>query len=216
MSEGIFYIAYGESHYFREIKRSVESLRKHCDLPIAIFTDRDFQIDGCMSFLIETDIEYRAQPKSTDRFRLKLELLKELPFKRTVYVDTDTLFLDDPSKLFENNYDIAICRETRFRSNPEVLPSWFNTGFFVANRNEQYENLMDKAIFYWDEFDAGRLERPKDSFGDQFFINHAITRDLDLTLQVLPQKWNVRRPLLGIIEQPSLIHCHKIPEEYLT
>ena len=79
MSEGIFYIAYGESHYFREIKRSVESLRKHCDLPIAIFTDRDFQIDGCMSFLIETDIEYTAQPKSTDRFRLKLELLKELP-----------------------------------------------------------------------------------------------------------------------------------------
>ena len=107
MSEGIFYIVYGESHYFREVKRSVESLRKHCDLPIAIFTDKNFQIDGCMSFLIETDIEYRSQPKSTDRFRLKLELLKELPFKRTVYVDTDTLFLDDPSKLFENNYDIA-------------------------------------------------------------------------------------------------------------
>jgi len=210
MSEGIFYIAYGESHYFREIKRSVESLRKHCDLPIAIFTDKNFQIDGCMSFLVETNSKYN------DKFRLKLELLKELPFKQTVYVDTDTLFLDDPSKLFENNYDIAICRETRFGNNPEVLASWFNTGFFIANRNKRYENLIDKALFYWDEFDAGRLERPESSFADQFFINHAITRDLDLTLQVLPQKWNVRQPLLNVIEQPSLIHCHKIPEQYLT
>lgn len=210
MSEGVFYIVYGESHYFTEAKRSIESLRKHCDLPIAIFTDKDFQIDGCMSFLVETDSKYN------DKFRLKLELLKELPFKRTVYVDTDTVFLDDPSKLFENNYDIAICRETRFGNNPEVLASWFNTGFFIANRNKRYENLIDKALFYWDEFDAGRLERPESSFSDQFFINHAITRDLDLTLQVLPQKWNVRQPLLNVIEQPSLIHCHKIPEQYLT
>ena len=80
MSEGIFYIVYGESHYFREVERSVESLRKHCDLPIAIFTDKNFQIDGCMSFLIETDIEHNADTEYTAKFRLKLELLKELPF----------------------------------------------------------------------------------------------------------------------------------------
>ena len=216
MSEGIFYIVYGESHYFREVERSVESLRKHCDLPIAIFTDKNFQIDGCMSFLIETDIEHNADTEYTAKFRLKLELLKELPFKRTVYVDTDTVFLDDPSKLFENNYDIAMCRETKFNGDSQVLANWFNSGFFIANRNKQYENLIDKALFYWDEYDAGRLVAPKSDFGDQFFINHAIARDFDLTLQVLPQKWNVRRPLLGLIEEPSLIHCHEIPEQYLS
>lgn len=216
MSEGILYIVYGESHYFTEAKRSIESLRKHCDLPIAIFTDKDFQIDGCMSFLVETDIEHNADTEYTAKFRLKLELLKKLPFKRTVYVDTDTVFLDDPSKLFQNNYDIAICRETKFDGDSQVLGNWFNSGFFIANRNKQYENLIDKALSYWDEYDAGTFPRPKLYFGDQFFINHAITKDFDLTLQVLPQKWNVRQPLFDLIEEPSLIHCHEIPKQYLT
>lgn len=91
--------------------------------------------------MIETDIEHNADTEYTAKFRLKLELLKELPFKRTVYVDTDTIFLDDPSKLFENNYDIAICRETRFGNNPEVLASWFNTDSLLQTEMHSMKTL---------------------------------------------------------------------------
>jgi hypothetical protein len=207
MSTGITYIVYGEDDYYEKAKASITSLQRYCDLPIIIFSEReDFILDGCDSFLVEPHNE------SENKFKLKLHLLEMPIFDQTLFVDADTKFLDNPEPLFSDDYDLAICREVDFDSDSPIMTRWFNTGFFIANRSDSYFKLIKDSLDFFEKCENGEIEKPK-LFSDQWAINESIRVNFKIKIKILPQKWNVRKPLLDVIDNPSMIHSHQVSKD---
>ena len=248
MKCGILYVLYDtvnknpdqkSSSYPEELKKSISSLRKYCDLPITIYTDgnvaikeNDFdnitviQDTGGISCpahrAIGIDAPYRRPIDPTERTRSiidqgnfaretfkKLYFLKTMPYETTIYVDTDTIFYDDPSKLISKDYDLAICRDAKYSPTKKQgrLTRAFNTGFFIANRRKPFDELIKKAIEICECENSGVI-------CDQPAINQALEHVLDITIMILPQRWNVRWDIRNEIEQcdVALHHWHFGPE----
>ena len=116
MTQGILYILYdlgSPIDYLNELKGSIQSLRKYCDLPITVYTDRDsvgqsWGLDNVNLVKIDELKELAPNEQRKDKYNrgyvfLKLYALKDLPYDFTIFVDTDTFFLNDPSKLISED-----------------------------------------------------------------------------------------------------------------
>ena len=197
MTQGVLYILYdlgSKISYIDELKTSIRSLRKHCDLPITVYTDRA-PVGQCWGFdnvnLVKINELKELAPdhKREDPFDrgyafLKLYALKDLPYDFTIFVDTDTYFLNDPSKLISEDNDLAICREVKYkRDRTKPLTKRFNTGFFIAKKGENFERLIHKAI---------EIREGENIMCDQAAINQAIDYIWNIDIKILPQSWNVR------------------------
>jgi len=90
-SKGVFYIATG-SKYVEEARRSVETLRKVSNLPVAIASEID-----CSGFCDS----YLPVPSPHFSFRDKVENIGRSPFADTLFTDGDVSFFHDPSPVFE-------------------------------------------------------------------------------------------------------------------
>ena len=86
MSRGVCYIAYG-SPSIREAYRSMESLKKVSDLPVALICEKPTSISG-----IE-HVPFEDQSFGARRVKVMLDLLT--PFEQTLYLDADTRVLSD-------------------------------------------------------------------------------------------------------------------------
>ena len=201
MSQGILYILYdkgGQSPaskfcYLEELKRSIDSSIKFCDLPITVYTNKDsltsIGIESKQVTIVRKEIGNLPKEKREDSIHRgysypKLALFKDLPYDTTIFLDVDTLLLDDPSKLISEEYDLAICREVQYEwKNRHELTKDFNTGFFIANKGEGYDSLIDKAIELMERYNIKC---------DQRAINRAVNYVYDINIMLLPQKWNMR------------------------
>ena len=191
---------------------SIKSLRRFTNLPVTIKTDSPHFFDEQFDSNVTFEIFKRDAQKQQFKTHEKLFMLEQLPYDITFCVDTDTIFLDNPEYLLSlKEYDLQICRETFFKQPPVKLLKIFNTGFFVAKRNEKWSRMMELAIDVflnhdkYPELDYGCKSRPGE--GDQWHINQAIDRVFDMSIGILPQQWNVRKPMLDHIDNPKLLHC---------
>ena len=220
MTQGILYILYdlgSPIDYLNELKGSIQSLRKYCDLPITVYTDRDpveqwWDYDNVNVLKINELKELAPNEQRKDKYNrgyvfLKLYALKDLPYDFTIFVDTDTFFLNDPCKLISEDNDLTICREVRYgRKNKYQLRKDFNTGFFIAKRGENFKSLINKAI---------EIREEEKIMCDQIAINRAVDYNSDMHIKILPQSWNVRwkRPEKGLINKPNILHWHGVDEK---
>src|SRR6056297_3427727 len=81
---GVMYIAIGGKSLW-QLRRSIASLRHHCNLPVALFTNQPK--DAC------PEVEYRFEVAATGGYHVKPRFIPWLPFNRTLYLDTDTIVL---------------------------------------------------------------------------------------------------------------------------
>ena len=214
MTTGVLYILFEGYSYEKckeELQVSIDSLCAHSDLPITVYSTKELDIRGdniCVQ-LVDPPVNWNSPVRgsihnSNSRGGLapKLDYLADLPYDVTIFADCDTKFYADPSILAPTtpwDFDMAICKESTC-SKP-LCGMVFNTGFMVIQTGERYRELIRIAQERLDE---------QPSHHDQWAINQALVPIHDFTLKLLPQKWNVRDPILHLIEKPCMVHSHRL------
>lgn len=147
--EGILYIAFGNS-FTEEAKMSLASLRRFNEkIPVCFMTDD-------ISTLKELDdpnlLKVSIDPQ---HIRAKVDFVDKTPFRKTLYLDSDTLIVRDISDIFEtlSRFDIAVTHDyarkrlkySKIIPEYEKIPYAFsevNGGVFAFNANKKTEAML--------------------------------------------------------------------------
>lgn len=126
---GIVYCAYGDK-YLAEATRSIESVKRHCQLPIFVIRDSDLlDAPGLVN-----------KPYALSQ--------AEIPFEQFLFLDTDTVVLGDISPIFQilELFEIAACHAWK-RSG--FMPR-LSSGVILMRNNQDFLREWSKATLeYW-------------------------------------------------------------------
>lgn len=190
--EGILYISTG-TKYNLEAIRSAKSAKKHMPLiPIALFTDEQPNSRNALLFDTINIIE-----KPNFSFFDKIKYISETPFQKTIFVDTDTFFIDSVEELFLllNKFDLAYCHapwricpgeNNKMQNIPDCFPE-ANTGVLAYNKKESFFMLIDK----WKKTYIEQTESPTPPTHDQPAFRKALYLS-QIYSYVLPPEYNLR------------------------
>lgn len=216
--EGFLYVVFGES-FSKEARFSIESLRRHNSEPIMVLTDHaELFTDLCER------IEVRSiQPTHK---RAKVDFIQESGFRKTIYLDSDTLVVAPLSDLFGllDRFDvIATIDAARKRQNIaskikayDQIPYAFsevNGGVIGFNSSEASLEMLRlwRNYFYRYFEDTSGWDQPS--------LRIALW-DSSVRLCILPAEYNIRpirlsektkenRERFGINHmQPRIFHSH--------
>lgn len=146
--KGYLYIATGEK-YLEEAIKSAKSLKKiRDDARTCLITDVEFQHDAFDIVRVERDDPKYDQWKTALLLKIKGLLLS--PFKKTLFIDSDTYFYDACDELFDmlEYHDFLIGHDYSDDSlvtmNGKVLANYtpYNTGVMGIRNNEVMENMI--------------------------------------------------------------------------
>lgn len=148
---GIIYIAF-KNAFVKEAKLSAESVKRFTDIPITLFTDRHI------------DCEYIDEIKiiKPDHIRSKVDYISESPYKKTLYLDSDTLIARNISDMFEvlDRFDVGVTHDyARKRENYCNIPEYkkipysfseVNGGIMAFNDSDRVKTFFKlwKKYFY--------------------------------------------------------------------
>lgn len=107
MDKGILLIGIGE-YYQRLAYNLLKTIRKHNkDIPISLITDdeKPYFLSEFDS-LIEPKMQHLLDEGKINPFKLKTYINEYTPYKKTLYLDVDTVCLKNFDKLFENDFYI--------------------------------------------------------------------------------------------------------------
>ena len=208
-SRGLLYTATGPENHLRRAVTSFLSARHYApNLPGAILTnhaDREpLTIEGVgpekKTFDLREVFNHVVQCKRhnvshNQYMRDRLTNLLATPFERTLALDTDTYFLEDPSSIFDvlDGFDVVMChghnRERRLKKAKVAkqetgLPDAFCPlqGGLIAYR------WSDNVRSYLEELLA--LYTVKGYFDDQISMRELLFRRKDIRLYILPYEYN--------------------------
>jgi hypothetical protein len=214
MSRGVIYYAVGERHR-SEMKNSIASLREVMpDLPVTVFSDAE-------PSNLEVDRFVRINSHSEPLIEY-ISYLRDAPYDRILFLDTDTHICTDLSELFEllDNFDIAVAHDSvRVKDNyepgiPESFPT-FNTGVILYRNSTKCMDLITEwESLYRDyaEQISERLYSPDGSSyaNDQPFFREALYES-NARFNVLPPEYNCRFAYPGYVQQDvKIVHAHDI------
>ena len=200
---GILYYARGY-RWVEEAIRSARSVKREMpDIPTAVVSDEPLPRELF-------DIQIKAPPDIGVK-PLKMWSLRRTPFKKTVYLDTDTFLVDTIEEVFTmlSRFDIAaavtpgwrvsLCEHggsTGHRGVPVCFPE-FNCGILAYNTNSRTDRLFaDWAALHADW--GGRRDQP--AFRRTLY-------DSDIRFGVLPPHYNYRLHLpYGIWGAVKIFH----------
>lgn len=190
--KGFIYIAFGEK-YLKEALISARSLRELNNEPIMLLTDTKIT-EEYESYFSEVLII------NPSHIRSKIDFIKYTPFKKTIYLDSDTFINSNVDDIFEllDRYEFVasndLARERKYIKNffPEYaeIPRAFselNSGIFGFKQTDNVEQLFTlwKKYFYKYYEKTGGL--------DQACFRVAVWES-HVDLYVLPQEYNLRSP----------------------
>ncbi|SFJ37659.1 hypothetical protein [Celeribacter neptunius] len=208
---GVLYVASG-ADYVDLAVQSARSLRAvEPEIAVDLVTDLSEEVpDGVFD-------EIRVTPQMHERE--KLRAMPETRFDRTLYVDSDTLFLAPLGDLFDIldrfecalthdvRRDWALIRRGRDHQTPYAFPQ-HNSGVFLYRRSEN----MLAFLHDWAQrfFADDAIER------DQIILKDMLWES-DLRYYVLPPEFNLRRvTLLDAWEPldavPTILHSHRFQD----
>jgi len=149
---GVLYIAFGEQ-YRQEVLTSIASLRRlHPQLPCCIITDSEF---GELPTQVEVVLR---KPEIEQPFRAKPRYLRESPFDRTLFLDTDTTIVRAVEPLFYllDRFDVGLYMHPHYRTygthGRGGYLSTANTGVVLFRRCAAVSEMFDRWIeaFDWE------------------------------------------------------------------
>lgn len=189
---GIVYIATGNK-YIAECKISAKSAKKVMpNIPISIWTDQEIK-KGKDYF---DNIEIIQSP--TYSFFDKIKPLEQSKYDKTLFVDTDTYFLDSIYELSQllDHFDLAYCHAP-WRISPgengvigDEIPICFpepNTGVILYRKTEQVLQLIRN----WGNIYAEQLKQNNPPSHDQPAFRKALYFS-EIRCTVLPTEYNLR------------------------
>lgn len=189
MGEGILYIASG-GEYIDEARRSAESVKRYTDLPVTIVSDRPLS-EPCFDTVIEEDDFCYHYGDSVLQ-------IPELPYDRTLLLDTDTVICDELDDLFAlaNEFDIAVATiaDGVFSLDDKVPQSFpeYNTGVVLFDDNPKTNEFIDewKAVYREYLDDGVRMNQP--AFREVLYRS-------SLRVATLPTEYNCRANFGGYL-----------------
>lgn len=156
---GFIYIAYGEK-FILESVRSAQTLRTHVkDADITLFTDRANKYNNGLNIfnqVIERDMKNSYIDKPI--------CMKQTPYRKTLFLDSDTYICEDISGLFGllDYFDIAAVIEP-----PQTFSYLFDNGLSDYKSKE-----WDSSLKYLSEYNTGvilyRTNKDTETFWDEW------------------------------------------------
>lgn len=153
---GILYVATGERH-LREAAHSAASARRiHPELPLALFTSPEDHT-AHQDWLRKTFHRIEIHPQPVFSFRDKIQPLFLSPFRRTLFLDTDTEILGRVDDVFDllGSFPLCYCRDTtRYNLPALAVPAAFsepNTGVLAFASGELTSRLFERWLRRYDE-----------------------------------------------------------------
>jgi hypothetical protein len=201
MTEGILYICGDHEPYYSDGIKSAKSAKKVMpDIPVAIVTDREDVHDVFDQKIYRSDMSYAFEDKA--------RYMSESPFDKTLYVDTDTYFVEPIDELWGllDYYDLAACHTNhrRYDGNIPVPVSEYNTGVLLFNSAEPARDVLQT----WEER-YGTLDKPGEYPNDQASFRSAVFHHEaergELTFYTLPREFNCMIQHPGVLRGPAKI-----------
>lgn len=193
---GIVYCATGKDRFLKEAYESIASLRKYDkNTAISLFVDNSL-VDKVKKELFFS-IHLIEHPEFG--FGDKIYSMVNSPYKKTLYLDCDTILADEVLEIFKmlEVYDLAAINVPYKNSN---YPD-FNAGitaFKMNNRTKRFFKL-------WDE----RYDRIKHGT-DQGTFKRLINQNI-VIFNTLPPNYNLRMPFASfIIGKVKIFHSHQL------
>lgn len=207
MAQGYLYIACGEK-YIRQTIVSAESLRRvDGAADITLITDHPIE-NKCFNRVILRQMHYSF----LDKVRYVYEFS---PYERTFYLDSDTYFYGNCSKLFSLLDYFDICMTPAPGGGDLIVKEGsvtpfepYNCGMFVFRKNARTEKLFMRWLQIYNErlnkgycsADVGSGELDQTSFG--MALMHSECRPY-----ILPYNYNARLPFfLNLKGEVMLVH----------
>lgn len=197
MTEGVLYIASG-SEYISQATESARSVKEAMDVPITLVSDRDVA-EGCFDTVLSADDFCYHYGDSVLQ-------IPELPYEKTLLLDTDTILGESISELFEmtEEFDIAAAtiadgRFTLSEKVPESFPE-YNTGVVVFDKNPQTSEFIEdwKRVYRGYLDDGIRMNQP--SFRETLYRS-------SLRVATIPTEYNCRANFGGYLNsRVKLLH----------
>ena len=196
--KGIIYCATGKKVFFNEVKVSVKYLREfNKEINVTIFTDKKDFIKNDMD-LFDSVYEITSPEYS---FGDKIFAIKNTPYQKTIFLDTDTIVNDDITELYciLDIYDVA-ATNTPFK-NSNYSPFYFNTGVFAYNLNSKTRKFFE----LWDkEYHKGKYHSDQPTFRNALYTT-------SIFIFTLPPEYNFRLPFPSYaLRKIKIFHDHKI------
>ncbi len=215
MSEkGVIYVVTGpKESYWREAMLSIESFKKfNPDIPITIFTDRIRSI----KFQGVNVVKIPEEPKLS--FYDKWIGIKNSPYYKTLYLDTDTYVCDNLSEIFVllDNFSLLICYDVTYYKQYCIkqekmygIPLSFpipQAGVIAFRKDETFLNFL--AL--WEEVFSNEIQTKAGVSDDQAALRIALFKDKSLRFMILPYEYNMR--LSGpvyFMTAPKIFHARR-------
>jgi hypothetical protein len=208
---GVIYIATGAVYVDAAI-RSAESVKQYLpDISIDLFTDAGSLESHPFDRIVTIDNPHR---------RSKVDYIAQSRFDRTLYLDSDTLVVDEIGDLFDllERYDIVAAHaHARNRSATQVswrkvLPQSFpqlNSGVLLFKKSDRVLKLFEdwRSAFH----EAG--------FSKDQVTFRELVWDSDLALYILPPEYNIRyKKYVDVWEEkearPKILHYAAFHREH--
>jgi hypothetical protein len=183
---GVIYVATGESYRADALTSAASLKRMHPELPVCLFSDKE---------LPSPVFDLFKRIENPHR-RSKIDCMRQSPFRRTLFLDTDTRIVGnvtEPLELLER-FDIAMClgkvrlagRMKRKNYDTEQVPASFypyNSGVMYFRRSE----ALDKLFADWSAafLDSGAKL-------DQIPLRELLWRRPEISVYNLPPEFNSR------------------------
>jgi hypothetical protein len=223
---GILYIAFGDS-FTKEGVMSYLSLRRHMtDVKVCFMTDR---VDLLNSYLV-SDVNLIVNKIQPRHIRSKVDFVSKTPFKKTLYLDSDTLIVRDLSDIFDSldRFDVALTHDfaRKRKKYADIIPEYneipysfseVNGGVFAYSMNERTEKFLQLwHHYFYKYFD-------KTNGWDQVSLRISLWQS-EVKLFHLPVEFNIRSKAVREKQDrfkheygeqhmaPRIYHMHYDPE----
>jgi hypothetical protein len=198
MERGVLYIASG-SEYIEQAIGSANSVKRNTELQVTLVTDRAVT-ESCFDTVVQAEDFYYHYGDSV------LQIPEDLPYERTLLLDTDTFVSGDINELFDmmSQFDIgasAVANSEMIRSAdvPESFPE-YNTGVVVFNKNNRTREFLSewKDMYRTHTEENVRVNQP--SFREVLYRS-------DLRVATLPTEYNCRVKFGGYLtKRVKILH----------
>jgi hypothetical protein len=205
---GVIYTAIRKK-YVREAQLSAQSVRAFLpDVGIVLFTDCPPKLKGVFDNIVHLT-KLNPVPHLD-----KLICMRDSPFKKTLFLDTDTYVCGPLDGLFEllKDFDIAMALERRYH---DILPEGvgvpaafceFNQGVVAFRQSDQMKKML-QASLHWAENYYARVGTPTN---DQVAMRIGLYFS-GLRIATLPQEFNCRFHSFGYLNGKVKILHARIP-----
>jgi hypothetical protein len=156
---GALFIAFGDQ-YHREVVQAVHSVRKvHPDLPCCVVSEKELDnLPSCAKVLVR-------EPDLKHPLRAKPRYLRESPFERTLFLDTDTTIVRPIEGIFRilDRFDIGLSLLPHYHPQHTKYPylNTPNSGVVLFRRCQAVSKMFDHWLELFDrtatKFEASSL-----------------------------------------------------------